>query len=294
MARRLRAPAGSRSIPAQSAHASTDGLGVRQEAFDSSFVIVGDLDLVSIALAKLETDAPPRVHGHRPLIFPLAFQLVQTNAFERAKIAQRFGDVQRQQQIDSRFEVEAAQLVQPLAFPDLAGHGIAPRPDHGINILRQTVYRNWQSTEHPMPPIHGSCLCGGVEFEIAGPLTAPLNCHCSLCRKQHGAAFRSRVRVSAKDFRWLKGEHLVKFYESSRGYQRGFCRACGSPIINRNGPNLKPPAGFSQKFAAQLRAAVALLDDPPARPALHCFVASKAPWFEITDDLPQYPDYPPV
>ena len=71
-----------------------------------------------------------------------------------------------------------------------------------------------------MPPIHGSCLCGGVEFEIAGPLTAPLNCHCSLCRKQHGAAFRSRVRVSAKDFRWLKGEHLVKFYESSRGYQR--------------------------------------------------------------------------
>ena len=46
-----------------------------------------------------------------------------------------------------------------------------------------------------MPPIHGSCLCGGVEFEIAGPLMAPLNCHCSQCRKQHGAAFRSRVRV---------------------------------------------------------------------------------------------------
>ena len=60
-----------------------------------------------------------------------------------------------------------------------------------------------------MPPIHGSCLCGGVEFEIAGPLTAPLNCHCSQCRKQHGAAFRSRVRVLAKDFRWLRGEHLV-------------------------------------------------------------------------------------
>jgi hypothetical protein len=60
-----------------------------------------------------------------------------------------------------------------------------------------------------MPPIHGSCLCGGVEFEIAGPLTAPLNCHCSQCRKQHGAAFRSRVRVQSKDFRWLKGEHLV-------------------------------------------------------------------------------------
>ena len=98
-----------------------------------------------------------------------------------------------------------------------------------------------------MPPIHGRCLCGGVEFEIAGPLMAPLNCHCSQCRKQHGAAFRSRVRVQAKDFRWLKGEHLVKFYESSRGYQRGFCSACGSPIINRNGPNfLEAAGGISQ------------------------------------------------
>jgi len=144
-----------------------------------------------------------------------------------------------------------------------------------------------------MPPIHGSCLCGGVEFEIAGPLLAPLNCHCSQCRKQHGAAFRSRVRVSAKDFRWLHGEHLVKFYESPRGYQRGFCGECGSPIINRNGPNWKPPADFPQNPSPQYGVALALLDDPPLRPALHCFVASKAPWFEITDDLPQYPEYPP-
>ena len=143
-----------------------------------------------------------------------------------------------------------------------------------------------------MPPIHGRCLCGGVEFEIAGPLMAPLNCHCSQCRKQHGSAFRSRVRVQAKDFRWLHGEHLVKFYESSRGYQRGFCSACGSPIINRNGPNWKPPAEFPAG-ADQYGIPLALLDDPPVRPALHCFVASKAPWFEITDDLPQYPEYPP-
>ncbi len=146
-----------------------------------------------------------------------------------------------------------------------------------------------------MPPIHGHCLCGGVEFAIAGPLMAPLNCHCSLCRRQHGAAFRSRVRVLAKDFRWLKGEHLVKFFESSRGYQRGFCGECGSPIINRNGPNyLAPPADFPQNAAPQYGVALALLDAPPARPELHCFVASKAPWFDITDDLPQYPDYPPL
>jgi hypothetical protein len=83
-----------------------------------------------------------------------------------------------------------------------------------------------------MTAIGGSCLCGGVKFEITGRLSSPLNCHCSQCRKQHGAPFRSRVRVQVEDFRWLQGEHLIKYYESAGGYLRGFCRECGSPIIN--------------------------------------------------------------
>ena len=143
-----------------------------------------------------------------------------------------------------------------------------------------------------MPPIHGSCLCGGIAFEITGPLLNPLNCHCSQCRKQHGAAFRSRVRIAAKDFRWLKGEHLIKYYESPRGYQRGFCRECGSPILNRAGPNWTAPAAFPDA-TPQYGIALALLDDPPARPECHVFVGSKAPWFEITDDLPRHTEYPP-
>jgi len=143
-----------------------------------------------------------------------------------------------------------------------------------------------------MPPIRGSCLCGGIQFEIDGPLSAPLNCHCSQCRKQHGAAFRSRVRVAAADFRWLSGAHLLKYYESPRGYMRGFCRECGSPIINKAGPNWKAPADFPNPPAPQYGIALAILDDPPLRPELHCFVASKAPWFAINDDLPQYAEYP--
>jgi hypothetical protein len=89
-----------------------------------------------------------------------------------------------------------------------------------------------------MPPIRGSCLCGGIAFEITGPLLAPLNCHCSQCRKQHGAAFRSRMRIAASDFRWLQGEHLIKYYESLRD----FCRDHGSPVTNRTWPNWKMPA----------------------------------------------------
>jgi hypothetical protein len=143
-----------------------------------------------------------------------------------------------------------------------------------------------------MTAIRGSCLCGGIQFEITGPLLSPLNCHCSQCRKQHGAAFRSRIRVHVEDFRWRKGEHLLKFYESPRGYQRGFCSECGSPIINRAGPNYKAPATFTVS-SSQYGIPLAILDNPPLRPALHCFVASKAPWFDITDDLPQYAEYPP-
>jgi hypothetical protein len=75
-----------------------------------------------------------------------------------------------------------------------------------------------------MSVLHGSCLCRGVLFEIDGPLIAPSNCHCSMCRKQHGAAFRSRARVQTSDLKWIQDEDLVTFYESSPGSYRGFCR----------------------------------------------------------------------
>ena len=84
-----------------------------------------------------------------------------------------------------------------------------------------------------MAGIRGSCLCGGVKFEIVGPLVKPLNCHCVQCRKQHGAAFRSRARVQAHDFKWLQGEELVRYYETSPGFRRGFCEI--------RVPNRKPP-----------------------------------------------------
>ena len=86
-----------------------------------------------------------------------------------------------------------------------------------------------------MPALQGSCLCGGVKFEIGGPLIAPSNCHCSLCRKQHGAAFRSRARVRAaisNGYRVRTGDVLQIV---ACGF-RGFCRVCGSPVIKNSAP----------------------------------------------------------
>ena len=127
--------------------------------------------------------------------------------------------------------------------------------------------------------ISGSCLCGSVKYRINGRLFDALNCHCSMCRKAHGAAFRSRATLKAADFEWVQGEGCVTFYESSPGNHRGFCRVCGSPIVSKFDahPNyLGLPLG-------------ALDDDPGIRPKVHMHVASKAPWFAITDDLPQIP-----
>jgi hypothetical protein len=144
-----------------------------------------------------------------------------------------------------------------------------------------------------MSVIRGSCLCGGVKFEIDGPLLRPLNCHCTFCRKQHGAAFRSRARVRRSDFRWIQGEELVTYYEATPGYRRGFCRVCGSPIINGAEPH-SPFAQSHPQILTEYGIALSTLDDDPGvRPESHCFVRSKAPWFEITDDLAQYPEYPP-
>ena len=81
--------------------------------------------------------------------------------------------------------------------------------------------------------ISGSCLCGSVKYRINGRLFDALNCHCSMCRKAHGAAFRSRATLKAADFEWVQGEGCLTFYESSPGNHRGFCRVCGSPIVSK-------------------------------------------------------------
>jgi hypothetical protein len=128
----------------------------------------------------------------------------------------------------------------------------------------------------------GSCLCGGVRYEIKGPLSGALNCHCSMCRKAHGAAFRSRARVKAADFRWVQGEDLLSWYETSPGNHRGFCRVCGTKLLSRFDFD---PIAYGLPLGA-------LDEDPGVKPKRHVFVAYKAPWYEITDNLPQHEELP--
>jgi hypothetical protein len=128
----------------------------------------------------------------------------------------------------------------------------------------------------------GSCLCGAVKYRIAGDLLTSVNCHCSMCRKAHGAAFRSGAIVKVSDFSWTQGEELVADYRSSEQMHRMFCRTCGSHMVGR-----------SDKHPGIVSVAIGTVDgDLPLAPRQHWNVASKASWFEITDPLPQFPLVP--
>jgi len=130
--------------------------------------------------------------------------------------------------------------------------------------------------------IHGSCLCGRVAYQLDGPLQFINHCHCSMCRKAHGAAFGSFLHADAGGFRWVRGRELVESYASSPGNVRSFCRVCGSsmPVLEDEDSHVIIPAGT-------------LDDDPGLKPKVHIFCASKAPWFEITDELPRLDEFAP-
>jgi hypothetical protein len=131
--------------------------------------------------------------------------------------------------------------------------------------------------------VHGSCLCGDVAWEVDGPLEFMHHCHCGRCRKLNGAAFATDLLGRAADTRLVRGSEQIARFESSPGAFRKFCRRCGSVVTD----------GVAAWQDFTFMPAGALDDDPGIRPVGHIFVASKVPWFDITDDLPRFDAFPP-
>jgi len=129
--------------------------------------------------------------------------------------------------------------------------------------------------------VGGSCLCGAAAWEVDGPLEQMTHCHCSMCRKVHGAAFGTYVGAPAETFRWLRGEERIRRYRSSGHGERPFCSRCGSvvPGSAANGRVFMPAGNLD--------------DDPGVRPGAHLFTGSKAPWHPICDDVAQFEAWPP-
>lgn len=135
--------------------------------------------------------------------------------------------------------------------------------------------------------IRGSCLCGGVAFEIEGEVTPIQYCHALRCRKASGAAFVPEILIPTDGLRWVRGQELISRYEAPilaepPAYQVAFCRICGSPL----------PVRLGDTPFSVLKAGI-LDDEPGTRPFRHAFVAQKAAWFEISDGLPEFDGQPP-
>lgn len=129
----------------------------------------------------------------------------------------------------------------------------------------------------------GSCLCGTVRFELTQAPVWSHNCHCSRCRKTRGAPFASNLFFPLAALRYLQGEDRLRSFKppDAERFTHVFCDVCGSslPFLNRTHGLVGVPMG-------------SLDDDPGYTPRAHIFVESKAPWFTITDSLPQHPAGP--
>ena len=135
-------------------------------------------------------------------------------------------------------------------------------------------------------PMSGGCQCGTVRYEVRAPTVDLYHCHCSMCRKVHGAAFATLAIAPKESVVFVQGEENLTRFDSSEGVSRFFCKTCGCQmtIDVADDPGLR---WFTP----------GTLDDgtPPgaADKERHIFVGSKAKWFEIADDLPQFEERPP-
>jgi hypothetical protein len=115
-----------------------------------------------------------------------------------------------------------------------------------------------------------------VHYKVADEFAYALNCHCSECRRATGAAFKPFAGIAAEKFAVTAGADDMLIFGDAAGHDAR-CRRCGSLLYSlvRNGTYVHVTLGT-------------LADNPAVRPAAHIFVGSKAPWFSITDDLPQF------
>jgi hypothetical protein len=127
--------------------------------------------------------------------------------------------------------------------------------------------------------LQGRCECGAVRYRVADEFKYAANCHCSNCRAATGSAFKPFAGIERPRLEVTAGDDKLLIWGDAEGNHTR-CAECGSLLYSvvRDGEWVHVALG-------------SLVDAPTIRPAEHIFVGSKAPWFEITDDLPQHDAY---
>jgi hypothetical protein len=130
-----------------------------------------------------------------------------------------------------------------------------------------------------MTTYKGQCLCGSIKYAVDKIELKMGHCHCSMCRKFHGAAFATFGEARRENFHWIEGENLLRSYQAENGTVRRFCQQCGSSMT----------FAASAEHSDVVEFSLGTLETPlDIKPDVHIFVGSKANWSIICDGLPQY------
>jgi hypothetical protein len=126
----------------------------------------------------------------------------------------------------------------------------------------------------------GRCYCGAVHYEVSDAFRYAMNCHCSNCRRTTGSAFKPFAGIERDRLVITQGADSLMIY-GEETQNNTHCGRCGSLLYSvvREGAWVHVAMGT-------------LVDAPSIRPGRHIFVGSKAPWYTITDDLPQHDQFP--
>ena len=129
--------------------------------------------------------------------------------------------------------------------------------------------------------ITGSCQCGCLQYEVEGSLGPVANCHCSFCRRVHGAAFTTVALVSGLAVSWLSSSEEPSRFRTPLGNVRHFCGSCATPLWN-----CTPDRALAAIVVGSLA------EEHQPLPWMHVNVESKARWFTIHGELPQFSAWP--
>jgi hypothetical protein len=126
--------------------------------------------------------------------------------------------------------------------------------------------------------VQGACLCGAVRFEVGLPTLFCAHCHCSMCRRGHGAGYVTWFGVPHERFRVRAGEERLVRYRSSEHGTRTFCGTCGSTLFCE-----------STNHPDWIDIVLANLEGPIDRaPESHFYFDDRAGWVAVADGLPRF------
>jgi len=124
--------------------------------------------------------------------------------------------------------------------------------------------------------VYGGCACGGVRYEVNGPLRDIIGCHCEQCRRTSGH-FVAATACRRNYFKLL-AEGSLRWYSAVPGFRRGFCNVCGSSLF------------FEEIGQERVSIAAGSLDQPQhLRIAAHIFTAEAGDYYAIDGHIPSSP-----